>query len=113
MLLLSIGLVQGLIFGFILFRSKERNQVSNRILGVILFFLAYRLLVQILRLFGLGNYDTWYYFMVDVNWAYGALIYFYTKAKTQVNFSFQKKDWLHFLPVVIQVGISVFVRLQK
>ncbi len=112
-LILSIGLVQGLIFGIVLFKSKSPNQVSNRILGIILLLLSYRLLVQIMRLFGLGYYDTWYYFMVEMNWAYGALIYFYAKSKTQANFKFTKQDWLHFIPVAIQVCFSVFVRLQN
>ena len=112
-ILLSIGSIQGMTLGGILFRSGDYNKVSNRILAIILFLLSYRLLVQIMRLFGIGYYDAWYYAMLDVSWVHGALIYFYTKAQTQVDFKFQKKDWIHFLPVVIQIICSVFVRLQN
>lgn len=112
-ILLAIGLIQGLIFGSILFKSVEFNKVANRILAVILFLLSYRLLVQLMRLFGLGYYDGWYYIMLDISWVYGALIYFYTKAQTQPNFKIRKKDWIHFLPLLIQICCSIFVRLQN
>ncbi len=51
--------------------------------------------------------------MIDISWIYGALIYFYTKAQTQPGFKFEKKNWIHFLPVAIQIIFSVFVRLQN
>ena len=113
LMLLSIGFIQGIIYGFILFRSTDCNKIANRVLAFLLFMLSYRLLVQIMRLFGLGYYDGWYYVMLDLSWIHGALIYFYTKAQTQPAFQLRKKDWIHFLPVAIQILISVFVRLQN
>ncbi|MEL6972915.1 MAG: helix-turn-helix transcriptional regulator [Bacteroidota bacterium] len=112
-LILTIGAVQGIVFSVILFKSTECNKTANRILASILLLLSYRLLVQTLRLFGLGHYDGWYYVMIDLSWVHGALLYFYTKAQTQPNFRFSRKDLIHFLPVVLQVIISVFVRLQN
>ena len=112
-LLLSIGAIQGIVYGLILSRSVEYNKTANRVLVILLFLLSYRLLVQIMRLFGLGYYDGWYYVMVDLSWIHGALLYFYVKAQTQPNFKLQKNDWIHFLPVVIQIIFSVFVRLQN
>jgi len=112
-ILLSIGGVQGLIYGIILLRSSENNKLANRILATILFFLSYRLLVQILRLFGLGRYDSWYYVMLDFSWIHGPLLYFYVKAHLTNNFKFKKNDLLHLIPFLIQVGFSIFVRLQN
>jgi AraC-like DNA-binding protein len=112
-ILLSIGSIQGLIYGFILFRSSTYNKLANRILAIILILLSYRLSVQIMRLFGIGYYDSWYYLMIDISWIYGALIYFYTKAQTQPNLKFKRKDWIHCIPVLIQILFSVFVRLQN
>lgn len=66
-----------------------------------------------MRLFGIGYYDSWYYIMIDLSWIHGALIYFYTKTQTQPNLKFKRKDWIHLLPVIIQIAISVFVRLQN
>ncbi|WP_421807661.1 helix-turn-helix domain-containing protein [Flagellimonas sp.] len=112
-ILLAIGSIQGLIYGFILLNSTKHNRLANRILAIILLLLSYRLSIQIMRLFGLGYYDGWYYIMIDISWVYGALIYFYTKAQTQSNYKFSRKDWIHFLPVTIQIFCSVFVRLQN
>ncbi|MFK7787268.1 MAG: helix-turn-helix domain-containing protein [Crocinitomicaceae bacterium] len=112
-LVLTIGAVQGIVFSFILFRSSKYNKTANRILAAILILLSYRLLIQTLRLFGLGYYDGWYYFMIDLSWAHGALLYFYTKAQIRPNLRFKWKYLLHFIPLVLQIVISVFVRLQN
>ena len=112
-ILLAIGSIQGLIYGFILLKSTKYNKLANRILAIILLLLSYRLTIQIMRLFGLGYYDSWYYIMIDISWVYGALIYLYTRAQTQSNYKFSRKDWIHFLPVIIQIICSVFVRMQN
>ena len=112
-ILLAIGSIQGLIYGFILFKSTTYNKQANRILAIILLLLSYRLTIQIMRLFGLGYYDSWYYIMIDISWVYGALIYLYTRAQTQSNYKFSRKDWMHFLPVSLQIICSVFVRMQN
>lgn len=111
--LYAVGAAQGIVFGSLLLGSSKENKVANKFLAAILFLLAYRLIVQSLRLFGLGHYDTWYYFMLDLSWATGPLIYFYVKALLNPSFRFPKKDFLHFLPVLFQLGFSLFVRLQN
>ncbi|MCH2083020.1 MAG: helix-turn-helix transcriptional regulator [Saprospiraceae bacterium] len=112
-ILFLIGAVQGIVFGIILVQSSQKNILANRLLAALLFLLSYRLIVQSLRLFGLGYYDTWYYFMLDLNWANGPLLYFYVKALIRPEFGFRQKDVLHFIPVLIQIGFSIFVRLQN
>lgn len=111
-ILLSIGAAQGIIFG-ILILYKAASKVAHRFLAALLFLLSYRLLVQSLLLLGIGYYDTWYYFMLDLSWIYGALIYFYVKGQVEPTFRLNRKDWVHFLPVIIQIIISVFVRMQN
>ncbi len=112
-ILLCMGALQGLVFGFILLRSKKENRAANTILAILLFLLSYRLIVQVMRLFGLGYYDGWYYAMLDLSWVHGALLYFYTRALTTPDFSLLRRDWVHFVPLVLQIGSSVFVRLQN
>ena len=112
-ILLSLGCAQGILYGGILIRSTGNNKMANRILGTILFFLSYRLLVQILRLFGLGRYDGWYYIMLDFSWIHGPLLYFYVKSYLTQNFKFKKRDLVHFVPFVVQIAFSIFVRLQN
>ena len=112
-ILLALGSVQGITYGIILLNSRKGNLAANRILAAILFFFSYRLLVQILRLFGLGYYDTWYYFMLDFSWIHGPLLYFYVKAQIEPHFRFTRKDLIHFIPVAVQIAFSIFVRLQN
>ena len=111
--LFSVGAVQGIIFGFVLARSNNHNKAANRFLAAILFLFSYRLIVQTLRLFGLGYYDEWYYVMIDLSWISGPLLYFYVKALISPQFRLSKSDWVHILPVCIQICMSVFVRLQN
>ncbi|MEL6625641.1 MAG: helix-turn-helix transcriptional regulator [Bacteroidota bacterium] len=111
--LFLIGAVQGGVYGSILWTGKKGNRIGNRLLAMLLFLLSYRLLVQSMRLFGLGYYDTWYYFMLDLSWVIGPLLYFYVKAQTVPKFHLTRKDWIHFLPLAIQVSFSIFVRLQN
>ncbi|MFP4845074.1 helix-turn-helix domain-containing protein [Winogradskyella sp. PE311] len=113
-ILLSIGAIQGIIYGFILWRNKNINQTANKFLAVILWFFAYRLLVEVLKLFGVGYYDTWYHILLEYNWIYGALIFFFIKAyvtpKFKINFN---KDLIHFVPVIIEFVWSNFIKSQN
>ena len=112
-ILYAIGAFQGVVFGVVLLRSTRYNKMANRWLAILLFLLSYRLLIQIMRLFGIGYYDTWYYFMLDLSWANGALLYFYVRALLNPDYKLQRSDWLHFIPVLIQMSFSFFVRLQN
>lgn len=113
-LVFGIGALQGIIYGLILWRAKSSNLAANRFLGLILFFFAYRLVVEMLKIFGLGFYDIWYHIFVEFNWIYGALIYFFVKAyvtpKFRLNF---KRDWIHFLPVTIEFLWSNYIKSQN
>lgn len=112
-ILLAIGAIQGLIYGFILWYTKTKNVLSNRFLATILFFFSYRLSVEILHLFEIGYYDTWYYFLLEFNWIYGTLIYFFALSFVQPNFKLRTKHWIHFLPVIIEVIWSFFIKSQN
>lgn len=114
LIIYCLGAVQGAFFGIALLRNdNDQSKAANKLLSIILFLLSYRLLVQSLRIFGIGYYDTWYYFMIDVNWAFGPLLFFYVKALVVPNHKFSKQDLLHFLPLAVQGIFSEFVRLQN
>lgn len=113
-ILLSIGAIQGIIYGIILWRNKGQNSIANNFLATILFFFSYRLIVEILKLFGIGYYDFFYHILLEYNWIYGALIYFFVKAYATPNFKLNfKKDWIHFVPVAIEFVWSNFIKSQN
>lgn len=112
-ILLAIGALQGILYGYVLWNTKTIHQKANRFLAAILFFFSYRLLAEILHFFGLGRYDTWYYFLLEFNWIYGALIYFFVRNYVQPKFQFQRKDWVHFIPVAIEIVWSFYIKSQN
>lgn len=113
-ILLAIGAIQGIIYGSVLIRINSPNRIANKFLATILFFFAYRLIVELLKLFGIGNYDVFYHLFLEFNWIYGALIYFYVKAYITPNFKFNiKLEWIHFLPVIIEIVWSIFIKSQN
>ena len=113
-ILLSAGAIQGIIYGFILLKKTARNNTASKFLAYILFLFSYRLIVEISKLFGIGFYDFWYHIFIEFNWAYGALIYFFVKASIIPKFKINvKKDWIHFLPVVLEFIWSNFIKSQN
>lgn len=112
-ILLCIGAIQGIVYGCILWQKKVPNYIANRFLASILLFFSYRLLVETLKIFGLGRYDVWYHILLEYNWVYGTLIYFFVKSYVTPKFTLQKKDWIHFLPVTIEFIWSFFIKTQN
>ncbi|WP_394748902.1 helix-turn-helix transcriptional regulator [Spongiimicrobium salis] len=112
-ILLAIGAIQGIIYGGMLWNTTTLHKRANRFLAAILFFFSYRLLAEILHFFGYGRYDTLYYFLLEMNWVYGALIYFFTLHYVHPKFQLKKRHWIHFLPVAIEIIWSFFIKSQN
>ena len=112
-ILLAIGAIQGIIYGSILWRTRTIHRTANRFLAAILFFFAYRLIAEILYFFGLGRYDFWYHILLEYNWIYGALIYFFVLSYLKPDFRLRRSHWIHFLPVIIEVIWSFFIKSQN
>ncbi|MEO9871447.1 helix-turn-helix domain-containing protein [Ekhidna sp.] len=113
-IILCIGLTQGIIFSAILWRKSNQDRIiANKYKAILLLVLSYGLLNQVLRLFGIGYYDTWYHLTLDLNWSYGPLLFLYVKAQTQENFKFSKSDRWLLIPIIIQIVCSVYVRSQN
>ncbi len=112
-ILLAIGAIQGLIFGIVLCNILTIHKKANRFLAAILFFFTYRLIAEILHFFGLGRYDTLYYILLEFNWIYGALIYFFAASYVNPKFKLDRSQWIHFLPVIIEVSWSFFIKSQN
>ncbi|WP_020570537.1 helix-turn-helix transcriptional regulator [Neolewinella persica] len=110
---LSIGAVQGIVYGALFLRGERSNATASRLLAALLFFFAYQLVIEILRLFGLGYYDVWYHLTQEFNWIYGPLIYLFVKAWLEPDFRLSRQDWIHFLPVGLELLCNNFVRSQN
>ncbi|MEP0985660.1 helix-turn-helix domain-containing protein [Ekhidna sp.] len=112
-IVLSIGLTQGVVFSFILWRKSDEGRIANRFKSILLLILSYGLLNQVLRLYGIGYYDLWYHITLDLSWSYGPLLFLYVKAQTTPGYRFTKSDRWILLPIFIQIICSVYVRSQN
>lgn len=112
-ILLSIGAIQGIVYGISLWGTTTIHKFANRFLAAILFFFSYRLIVEIFHFFGLGRYDTWYYLFLELNWVYGALIYFFVLSYINPRFKWESKYWVHFLPVSLEIIWSFYIKSQN
>ncbi len=111
--LLALGAAQGIIYGLLLLRKPAENPTAARLIAALLFCFAYRLLLEIGLLFGIGKYDVWYHLTQEVNWLYGPLIYLFVQAWLHPTFRLSRQDWVHFLPVGVEFLINNFVRSQN
>ncbi len=117
---LLILVLQGLIFVILLLsRYYRKRNISDLFLGLILLLSSY---FQICYTVGfMGWYDEYRttkinYFLINITYALGPLIYFYIKSITASNFKFKKKHWWHFslaiLFVVYRLSIYTYDALQ-
>ncbi len=110
-------MVIGLTFGFLLLFKRGSNRKSNRYLAALMFIIA--LWNGTLLTLDLGIYR----YAIGIIWvpfsftlALGPCFYFYVKSITNVNFLPDSKVWIHFIPVVVEVGLfftQVFIGIPK
>ncbi len=112
-LLLSIGAFQGIVYGVILCQKRSMHFYANRFLAAILFFFSYRLIVETIKIFGYVRYDFWYQILLEYNWIYGTLLFFFVKSYVYPDFRLKRKDYIHFLPVFIEIIWSFFIKSQN
>ncbi len=112
-IVLSIGFTQGFVFSFLLWKSGKKDLVANRFKAYLLLVMSYGLLNEVLLLFGIGYFDTWYHLTLDLSWSYGPLLFLYVKAQSIEKFRLSRKDNWIFLPIVIQIICSIYVRSQN
>jgi AraC-like DNA-binding protein len=104
---LLILVFQGLIFVGLLFaRYFKKKNISDLFLALILLVICYQQTCYTVGFMG------WYnvfrntkinYFLIPMGLGIAPLIYFYVKSITTSNFKFKKKDWIHFIPIIVLI----------
>ncbi len=99
------GILICLISGIaILFRS-EGSLISNRLLGALLILASSTFLNGFLASAGIySQYQHLYYIPLVYDFSFGPLFYLFVKSKTEQSFRFTKREWLHFIPAILQAG---------
>ena len=100
----------GLIFGLLLIFTKRINQNANRYLGgLALIIVFWNVWVLSLDLDIFRYFPKFYLIPVNFSLALGPLFYLYIKKMTNPEWSFSKKDGLHFLPLVFELIVHVIL----
>ena len=112
--ILAIGAVQGFVLGMALWQSRQPRRRSNRFLGLLLFFFAYRLMAEVLLDTGIASLQNWgYHILLEFNWVYGPLLYFFVATLCYPERPWRGRQWLHFLPAGIEFLFSNFIKVQN
>lgn len=112
---LLILVIQGLIFAFLLLRRyKKQLLISDLLISVILLVIAFHRTTYTIGF--MGWYDTFKdtkvnYILLNFNIAMGPLIYIYVRSVVEPPFRWNKKDWLHFIPVGIYTLYKIILYL--
>jgi putative ABC transport system permease protein len=97
----------GLTFSLLLWFTKSMNRAANRFLAlamvIIVLWIARILGIDI----GLSTYVTnWDRLPLQFSLAFGPLIFFYVLKITRPEYKFQRRDLLHFSPILLELGIQ-------
>lgn len=112
---LLILVIQGIILsGLLLWSYKAKSNLPNLILGILLVITCYHRTTYTIGF--MGWYDAFRntkinYFLIPLNFAVGPLIYFYIKSYIVKEFSFSKKDSIHFVPTAVYAFYKIVVYL--
>lgn len=110
---LLVLVCQGIIFGFLLLlRYYKKKNPSDLFLALLVLITCYHRTTYTIGF--MDWYDTYRntkinYWLIYLGLAIGPLIYFYVKSITSSNFSFRKKDRLHFIPVLAYMAYRIFI----
>lgn len=111
-ILFAVIISQGF-FASLMLSLTSRNQLSSRILAFLLFFISLWLIDSFFRVSDMYHQNPDLYFKpIYYSFAFGPLIYLYVKSITNASFRWQKKDLLHFLPVLVQAALYWYLNFQ-
>jgi AraC-like DNA-binding protein len=104
-ILLLAGAAQGVLLSLALVTMKRGNRTANRFLGILLLLFAANITLHALAYTRhLLHFPHLSKTGAPLVFLFGPLFYLYAKALTEAQFSFRKKDFLHFLPAVLSAA---------
>ena len=106
-------IVLGFFVAFVLLFKRE-NPLANRLMSLFLFAISLWLCDNFMHIAGIYNQNSNYYFKpIYYSFSFGPLVYFYVRSIVNSNFKFQKADLIHFIPVVIQATLYIYLSFRN
>ncbi|MEM6629107.1 MAG: helix-turn-helix domain-containing protein [Bacteroidota bacterium] len=112
--ILTSALISQGIFAAILLFFQRNNSLANRYLAFLLLAFSLWLIDSFFRVSTIYEQNANYYFLpIYYSLAFGPLVYFYTQALTKGKRSLSARNLGHFIPVILQLGLYVFLQSQS
>jgi AraC-like DNA-binding protein len=109
MVIINIGFFSAGLLWF-----SYRNRQANRFLAGLMAAISCWQIDGFFRVSGLyGQNANLYFLPIFYSFAFGPLIYFYVRSLTNSTFRFERKYWLHFVPVAVQALLYLFLTCQS
>lgn len=105
----SAGLLHGVLFAFYLIIFKKKKTLTNRLLGLILIFMAFRIGKSVMLNFGDGLEPVFIFIGLAFLLLIGPLFRWYVSGMTSPNFKLPKYYYLEIIPFVLIFTSSLFV----
>ncbi len=94
--------------------APKENQFANRWLAILMTVIALWIIRVLATDIGLAKYSPfWNRLPLRFSMAFGPLIYFYVRQIAQPKYFFHRKDLLHFIPLLPELSIQVFMAIQN
>ena len=111
-ILTSILCFQFLFVSLFLFQNKKGKSISNKLLGIVFLMLSIAVLNIYIMAFAVKIKLPQLLFLDDTFLlAYGPLLFIFTQSVIFKNYSFKRKDLLHFIPFFVLVLVFILLLL--
>lgn len=110
--LVGAVIAQGFFAAFLLL-IQQNNLKANRYLGLLLLTFSLWLCDTFFNISTIYQQNPNFYFLpVYFSFAFGPLVYFYTRAITDSRFTFGFIEMGHFVPVLVQASLYIFLQMR-
>lgn len=102
----AAGAVQGVFLAWALF-AQRGNRTANRLLGVLI--VAFTIFLASSVYFATGLFRKFPYFFgvaYQMPFMFGPLVYLYARAASDRAWRFERRHWIHFVPVLISTILA-------
>lgn len=109
-LIIIASVCVGATFGLLLIFTRRINRKANRFLGLLTLVIVLWNLWILSIDFQITRYlPNFYLIPLNYSLALGPLLYFYVKTLTNFDYHITKKEYLHFLPLVLELIIHLII----
>lgn len=103
----GLGVFHGLFLTILLWTTKTTNNISNKLLGVMMIIFSIRVGKSVVLAFTENLQTIYIYLGLCLMMFIGPLFLLYNKAVLNKDHIISKKEWLHFLPGIILMGFAI------